>query len=58
MSDAQHARYLKLLDALYNSRLRPSDFDELNHLHRLNIARVGLIVTGIKEESECTQQLA
>jgi len=49
MSDVEHARYLKLLADFYlGFRI---DHDELNRLHVLNIARVGRIVTGIKEEA-------
>jgi len=49
MSDIEHARYLKLLADFYlGSRI---DHDELNRLHILNIARVGRIATGTKEEA-------
>ena len=51
MSDVEHARYVKLLADFYLGRLTHDHHDELNRLHVLNIARVGRIVTGIKEEA-------
>jgi hypothetical protein len=50
VTDTQHDLYLKLLRDFYDGELKPSKHDELDSLHKLNIARVGSIVTRGREE--------
>lgn len=50
MSDAEHARYVKLLNDFYHGG--KVDLAELSRLHKLNMARVNLIVTGSREEEK------
>lgn len=46
MSDADHRKYMKLLESLYlGSRLSDAELTELTRLHYANCERVNKIVT-------------